>query len=118
MACTIALGCTESEESVGPSSTNSPDYDPELDSLRKQDERILRQISRVEIWTTKEMVIEILGEPGEPSENEWYYAVSPLSGWIDDGVQVKGYRIYFENGKVKRRDTDSASYYFIPNPDG
>ena len=127
-ACSIIMACAESEEAdqksvrgiTGDTGRSTPNTSGhlEIDSLRERDERILSRISEVQIGMTKQKVREILGNSGERSGSELFYSVSSLKGWIDDAVQVKGYRIYFENGKVKRRETESASYYFAPNPRG
>ena len=96
------------------------DWKTELDAEQRQDQHIFQQVRKLKKGMTKQEVSDLIGDPGPSSrdEDEWYYSISPMSQWIDDGVQVKGYRIIFQDGRVKQWNPDSASYYFEPREGG
>jgi hypothetical protein len=83
-----------------------------LASLRTRDQDIIEHIKNVKGGMTEKEVIGVLGEPSRREDDEWYYAISPVSQWIDESIKIKGYLIVFDDGRVKHTKTDGAHYTF------
>ena len=64
---------------------------PVLRAIAERDKQILAQITKVKKEMTKDEVVAILGEPNRREDDQWYYAISPLSQWIDNKtIKIKG----------------------------